>query len=249
MLPVAMRVLLVEDHLPTLRAIAERLETRGWVVDRHSTAESAIACSTPADVALIDLRLGAASGIDVVRVWAARAPCLLLTVSDDTADLAGAFSAGASGYLLKSDPPSTVIAALDAAVRGLQPVSPGMTRHLVAPFAGSAHPYTLHVDLPGSRATLSGPGACCCSWRSEQTVGLLFALGTRFQTDGPHGWVDDAALATAIWGRDHLDHGANNLNVLIHRVRSKARAHGLEQPFLEKLAGRTRLVVGRVVGT
>lgn len=202
------------------------------------------------DAGLIDLSVGGRSGTEVVAHLAGRVPCIVLTQSDTAQDLAACLAAGARGYLLKSDAPQAVLLALDQATTGDLPLSAGVTRHLVAPLQPGAHPYTLAVDLASDRAELSELGRAPCVYRSEQTVSLLYTLAARFRLygEGDRGWMDDVDLATAIWGRAHHEHGDNNLNVLIFRIRKRARQAGYERPFLDKRSGRTRVSVGQVRG-
>lgn len=205
---------------------------------------------TGIDVGLIDLAIGDRSGTELVAMLAGRVPCVMLTQSDAARDLAACITSGARGYLLKSDSPQAVLLALEQAAAGDLPLSAAMTRHLVAPLQPGAHPYTLSVDLPGDRAELAELGRPPCVYTSEQTVSLFYTLAARFalHEGDDRAWMDDRDLATAIWGRAHHGHGDNNLNVLIFRIRKRAKQDGYDRPFLEKRSGRTRLAVGQVLG-
>lgn len=83
---------------------------------------------------------------------------------------------------------------------------------------------------------------------SENRVALLYALGERWLADGggDGGWIDDPDAAVAVWGRDHLKHGANNYNVLVHRVRADLEGAGFDRWCLEKRSGRSRLRIASV---
>jgi hypothetical protein len=107
----------------------------------------------------------------------------------------------------------------------------------------------LEVDLTGGRAVLEGREARCV-FETDHRVALLHALGSRWLADGASpdgGWLSDADLAVAVWGRRHRDQAPNNLHVLVHRVRGEAVAAGLDRGFLQKRVGRTRVAVERVV--
>lgn len=123
------------------------------------------------------------------------------------------------------------------------------TAETVRPNA-SAYPYELDVDLDEECATITDiVQSKTCEVRTGNRVALLYALAERWDTDGPgpgRGWMDDADLAVAVWGRAHRDQGANNLHVLVHRVRSDLAAAGLERWCIEKRRGRTRIQVLRV---
>jgi pSer/pThr/pTyr-binding forkhead associated (FHA) protein len=108
-------------------------------------------------------------------------------------------------------------------------------------------PYTLRVDLAGDRAELSH-GARTVRISTANRVALLHLLGEARLREGPDGgWVDDADLVVGVWGRAHREHGANNLNVLLHRIRSTVEKAGFDRWFLERRTGQTRVRVQAVV--
>lgn len=83
-------------------------------------------------MALVDLNLGDESGLDGIAVLTnAGVPCLVLSVSDQASDVTEALRRGALGYLLKDDPPDTVLRALREAEEGRHPISSGVTQHLI----------------------------------------------------------------------------------------------------------------------
>lgn len=127
------RVLLADDH-PVIRAgLTAVLEGAGdiRVVGEAATPEEAVAlaASLPElDLVLMDLRFGdsPADGPRAGGVWATqevralpRAPqVLVLTNYSTDADVVGAVSAGAVGYLLKDSAPEVLIAGVRQAARG-----------------------------------------------------------------------------------------------------------------------------------
>jgi len=101
------RVLLADDHAPTRLEVREvleddgRFEVCGEAADAPAAIESAV--RERPDVCLLDIHM---PGNGIAAIWeiTARLPqtkVVMLTVSDDSADLFGALRAGASGYLLK----------------------------------------------------------------------------------------------------------------------------------------------------
>lgn len=106
--PPPIRIMVVEDQLLVLQGIVALLSMykEFEVVGEAADVPSAIALHkklTP-DVTLVDLRLGAHSGVDfitAVRAQESRARFLVLTTFDGEADVARALQAGAQGYLLK----------------------------------------------------------------------------------------------------------------------------------------------------
>lgn len=102
------RVFLLDDHEIVRRGVAEVLngEADLHVVGQHGSAVGALAAlqaCTP-DVAVLDVRLGDGSGIEVCREIRAAHPdiaCLMLTSFGDDEALLDAAMAGANGYVLK----------------------------------------------------------------------------------------------------------------------------------------------------
>jgi two-component system, NarL family, response regulator DevR len=102
------RVFLVDDHELVRLGIAEMLESdpRIEVVGEAATAEQAkgrILAVQP-DVALLDVKLPAGSGIDLCRELQVVAPdvaCVMLTAYDDDEAMTAAVIANARGYVLK----------------------------------------------------------------------------------------------------------------------------------------------------
>jgi DNA-binding NarL/FixJ family response regulator len=103
-----LRVLIADDHEPTRDDVRRALEGDEMfdicaVVADAAQAVRAAVCEQP-DVCLLDVRM---PGSGVAAAWeiAARLPdtkIVMLTVSDDDADLFAALRAGADGYLLKT---------------------------------------------------------------------------------------------------------------------------------------------------
>jgi len=88
------------------------------------------------DVALVDIRMPARSGIEVAAAVRqdpalARTRVLVLTTFADEEYVVEAVRAGASGYLLKSMEPEALRAAVHAAARGESPLAPELTRRLL----------------------------------------------------------------------------------------------------------------------
>jgi len=102
------RVFLLDDHEIVRRGVAEVLNVESdiEVVGEHGAAAgalTAVGACTP-DVAVLDVRLGDGSGIEVCRDIRATYPdigCLMLTSFSDDEALLDAAMAGAAGYVLK----------------------------------------------------------------------------------------------------------------------------------------------------
>jgi len=124
-LEAAVRVLAVEDH-PVMRVgLATLLERAGFtVVALSGTCAEAVqrASEEACDVAILDLGLPDARGIEVVerlRAAAPRLPVVVFSVDRSPDLMRAALRAGANGYLGKDAPPARVVAALRAAAAGL----------------------------------------------------------------------------------------------------------------------------------
>ena len=85
-------------------------------------------------VALIDIGLPGISGIEGLPLLRERypaVPLVVLTVFDDDERVFNALCAGASGYLLKSMPPTRLLESIREAVAGGAPMSPEIARRVV----------------------------------------------------------------------------------------------------------------------
>ena len=132
------RVLIVDDH-PVVRAGLTALlssEPGFDIAGDVATGEEAIAwCQREfVDLVLMDLQLGEGiQGTEATRILRGMAPAphvLILTNYDTDADILNAIEAGASGYLLKDAPPAELIAAAQAAARGVSALSPTVSDRL-----------------------------------------------------------------------------------------------------------------------
>jgi DNA-binding NarL/FixJ family response regulator len=119
------RVLIVDDH-PLLRKGVGQLidqEKDLLVVGEAEDAHKAIAAieNTRPDVALIDITLNGASGIELVKDIKVRFPklkMLMLSMHDESVYAHRALRAGASGYIMKQEGSEKVLTALRKVLRG-----------------------------------------------------------------------------------------------------------------------------------
>ena len=135
------RVVLVDDHALFRRGLELVLaeESDITIVGQASDGDEAVRLVrdlTP-DVVLMDIRMPRMSGIDAARVIHDTVPgtkVIMLTVSEDDADLFAAVRAGASGYLLKEVSIDEVAGAVRAVTRGHSLISPSMASKLLVEF-------------------------------------------------------------------------------------------------------------------
>jgi two-component system response regulator RegA len=112
-------LLIVEDDLPFLKRLARAMERRGYDVHTAESAAQGIQSARlkPA-YAVVDLRLGDGSGLDVVAALQAERPdirAIILTGYGNIATAVAAVKAGAIDYLPKPADADQIEAALLAA--------------------------------------------------------------------------------------------------------------------------------------
>lgn len=138
-------VAVVDDHPLFRRGIISLLDTleQVEVVGDAATVDAAIELveRTRPDVVLMDLDLGAASGIDATRSIVRRHPevaVLVLTMLGDDRSLFAAMRAGARGYLLKVASPREVERAIRAVADGEVLFGADVAARAVALLSGTA---------------------------------------------------------------------------------------------------------------
>lgn len=134
----ALRIFIVDDH-PLLRRglvalIAQQpdLDVVGQAGDA-AEALHLLPAQQP-DLILLDNHLPGVLGIDAIadlKTVAPQARILMLTVSEEQADLTAALRAGAQGYLLKTTDGPELIDVIRRAARGESVISPTMMDKLV----------------------------------------------------------------------------------------------------------------------
>jgi DNA-binding NarL/FixJ family response regulator len=93
-------------------------------------------------VVLMDIRMPELDGLEATRRILAADPAarvLILTTFDLDEYVFEALSAGASGFVLKDDPPEQLIAAIRTVAGGDALLSPAVTRRVIRQFARIAH--------------------------------------------------------------------------------------------------------------
>jgi DNA-binding NarL/FixJ family response regulator len=139
------RALIVDDHalfrrgLEMVLAAEDDIELVGEASDGTEAVQKA-GESLP-DVVLMDIRMPKSSGIQACRAMKEVAPSakiVMLTISDEEADLFEAIRAGASGYLLKDIPLDEVADVVRAVHGGQSLINPSMAAKLLTEFAALA---------------------------------------------------------------------------------------------------------------
>lgn len=139
------RVSIVEDDAK-LRATLERYLTAqpGFrCVSAYPNAEAALAGipASPPDVVLMDINLPGLSGIECVAQLRSLVPAvkiIMLTVFEESEQVFNALSAGAFGYLVKSNRPAKILEAIREVHAGGSPMSGHIARKVVQSFQAQA---------------------------------------------------------------------------------------------------------------
>ena len=135
-----MRIVVVDDHPLVRDGIASLLAAWGHeIVGLGASGEDAeplVAAEAP-DLVLMDVRMPGMSGIEAtarVRALRPTTAVVMLTVSEDEADLFAAIRAGAQGYLLKNMEPTQLRAMVDAVGRGEAAIAPATAARILTEF-------------------------------------------------------------------------------------------------------------------
>jgi two-component system, NarL family, response regulator NreC len=133
------RVLLADDHAIVRRGVRTILEATGEYEvcgeagDGNTTLELALRLRP--DIVITDISMVPTNGLEVTRRLHRVLPdarVLILTMHDSAEMLRAAASAGASGYVLKSDAEELLVLALQTLNAGRRFVSPSFAPALVA---------------------------------------------------------------------------------------------------------------------
>ncbi len=139
------RILVVDDHTLFRRGLTALLSSHASLAVVGDAADAGQAQRRAAelqpDMILLDNHLPGVNGVDALPALRQAAPSariLMLTVSEDEADLAAALRGGACGYLLKTIEGDALVTAIHRAMRGASVVAEEMTDKLVAAYRGAA---------------------------------------------------------------------------------------------------------------
>jgi len=135
------RILIVDDHDLYRRGMQAVLGLEPDL-DIVAEAESALEAigkvrEVQPDLVLLDLRMRGMSGIEACRAIKEESfgtRVVLLTASDDEADLFSAIKAGASGYVLKDEPTERIAEVIRLVHSGQSVIPPRLASLLVAEF-------------------------------------------------------------------------------------------------------------------
>jgi two-component system NarL family response regulator len=155
-----LRVLVCDDHALFRRGLEmvlsqeEDLELVGEASDGVEVV--AKAQELMPDVILMDVRMPKKSGIEAageIKDMLPHVKILMLTISDEEADLYEAIKAGASGYLLKEIPIEEVADAIRSVWAGQSRISPSMASKLLTEFAAISKASDEKPQMPAPKLT------------------------------------------------------------------------------------------------
>jgi DNA-binding NarL/FixJ family response regulator len=156
----AIRVLIVDDHALFRRGLQMVLEQEPDinVVGEAGDGQEAVekAGETMPDVVLMDVRMPKRGGIEATKAIKELMPhikILMLTISDEEADLYDAIKAGATGYLLKEVSIEEVGSAIRSVQTGQSLISPSMASKLLSEFATMVKRADEKQSVPQPRLT------------------------------------------------------------------------------------------------
>jgi DNA-binding NarL/FixJ family response regulator len=145
-------VLVVDDQelfrrgLVMLLGVEPGIEVVGEA--RDGVEGTTLATTAAPDVVLLDVRMPQRSGIEACLAMKETVPStkiIMLTVSDEEADLYEAVKSGAAGYLLKDSSIEEVAQAVRVVADGQSLISPSMAVKLIDEFKQMSRPEREHV--------------------------------------------------------------------------------------------------------
>ncbi|MBN8590586.1 MAG: response regulator transcription factor [Anaerolineae bacterium] len=138
----SIRVVLADDHAVVRKGIRDFLEEdmEIEVVAEASDGDKAkeLIVSLAPDVAVLDVRMPRATGIDVarwVREQGLQVRVLILTAYDDDPFVIAAMQAGANGYVLKTAEADEITAAIRSIHAGQPVIAPDIAQKLISHMA------------------------------------------------------------------------------------------------------------------
>jgi DNA-binding NarL/FixJ family response regulator len=143
-------VMVVDDHRLFREGVRDLLTRRGIVVvaEAGDAAEAvAVAAAARPRIALMDLRLQGASGVEAterIRRVSPATRVLVLTMATSERDVTEALQAGACGYLLKDSSEEAIVSGVLAAAAGHSPLSPAVAALMMERLRGAMQA----IDLP-----------------------------------------------------------------------------------------------------
>jgi DNA-binding NtrC family response regulator len=113
-------ILVVEDDADERESILRFLRTEMYAAHGAPSGEAALQhLDRPVELVLTDVRMGATSGVDLLKAWKAKrpgTPFILMTAFADIGDAVDAMKSGACDYLIKPVNPPELLEKIEAAI-------------------------------------------------------------------------------------------------------------------------------------
>ena len=166
-------LLIVDDDAPLHQRLARAMERRGFIVQTADSVASGVAAATanPPAFAVVDLRLGDGSGLDVVSALREARPgarIVMLTGYDDERFRLAAQRVGANDFIVKPFQPNALLARLAAWLDIPSPAAP----------PGGDVPLSAHTQVWKSQeapwtatGNHSSPGDRALVWNTHEAPG------------------------------------------------------------------------------
>lgn len=220
------RVLVADDHPAVRSGLVTLLDSAAGitVVAEAADGPSALAAAQEhrPDVVLTDVRMPGATGIEITpSLRETGANVLVISGFDLDEYVLGALAAGADGYLVKSEDPDRILAAVRDVHRGDAVLSPAATRAVVsamrtspsapvrpagaAPTAGGPAGSSASADSPIDPAR--GPALIPAFTRREEEVLALVAQGRSNQQIATELFVEVTTV------KSHISHVLTKLGL------------------------------------
>ena len=220
------QLLIVDDHTLFRRGLTALLSQDGrlQVMDQVGDVGAALRSveRQAPDLILLDNHLPGVRGVDAIPALKKAAPAsriLMLTVSEDEADLTAALEAGAEGYLLKTVESDQLCHAIVKVMEGESVVSPEMMTKLVAAFRAKTTKPAL-TDIPVIRITPEQAAVSQLSAREREVLARI-ALGESNKLIARHLSIAETTV------KIHVQHILRKLD-LTSRVQAAVYAAALD---------------------
>jgi DNA-binding response OmpR family regulator len=216
------KILLVEDDLPTAAVLCEVLTAQYYTVELATDGQDGLALATSSnfDLILLDLLIPKLDGISLcrqLRIQGVQKPILLLTAKDQSADVVKGLDAGADDYLTKPYKLSELLARMRALLRrGQTELAPTvlMWENLCI------NPVSAEVTYKGQLISLTP--------KEYSLLGLFLR--------NPQRVFSRSDIIDRLWSMDAIPSEGTVTN-LIKDLRHKLKAQGMSAEVLETVYG------------
>ena len=140
--PEAKRIVIVDDHPLFRKGLQELIHSDGAFAVCGEASDAAEAMDVirqlKPDLAIVDLSLPGANGIELIKNIRAefpKLPILVLSMYDESLYAVRALRAGADGYVMKHEAMANVVRAIQEVFNGRPYLSPAMAAQIITKFA------------------------------------------------------------------------------------------------------------------